>query len=90
MDNNGKSLPIKRKKDDDDNSDDIEYQERYRKTRDQINKSKIIFPRFLMMMSGDDEKSLSRLSTFAIQKGIQGLVGEPKTIIVPEAGGALG
>ena len=33
-----------------------------------------------MMMSGDDEKSLSRLSTFAIQKGIQGLVGEPKTI----------
>ena len=80
MDNNGKSLPIKRKKDDDDNSDDIEYQERYRKTRDQINKSKIIFPRFLMMMSGDDEKSLSRLSTFAIQKGIQGLVGEPKTI----------
>ena len=80
MDNNGKSLPIKRKKDDDDNSDDIEYQERCRKTRDQINKSKIIFPRFLMMMSGDDEKSLSRLSTFAIQKGIQGLVGEPKTI----------
>ena len=80
MDNNGKSLPIKRKKDDGDNSDDIEYQERCRKTRDQINKSKIIFPRFLMMMSGDDEKSLSRLSTFAIQKGIQGLVGEPKTI----------
>ena len=33
-----------------------------------------------MMTSGDDEKSLSRLSTFAIQKGIQGLVGEPKTI----------
>ena len=32
------------------------------------------------MTSGDDEKSLSRLSTFAIQKGFQGLVGEPKTI----------
>ena len=32
------------------------------------------------MTSGDDEKSLSRLSTFAIQKGIHGLVGEPKTI----------
>ena len=32
------------------------------------------------MMSGDEDKSLSRLSTFAIQKGIEGLVGEPKNI----------
>ena len=32
------------------------------------------------MTSGDDKKSISRLLTFAIQKGIQGLVGEPKTI----------
>ena len=51
-----------------------------KKTREEILKAKIFFPRFLMMTSGDDEKSLSRLSTFAIQKGIQGLVGEPKTI----------
>ena len=33
-----------------------------------------------MMTSGDDEKSLSRLSTFVIRKGNQGLVGEPETI----------
>ena len=51
-----------------------------KKTREGILKAKIFFPRFLMMTSGDDEKSLSRLSTFAIQKGIQVLVGEPKTI----------
>ena len=33
-----------------------------------------------MMTSGDDKKYISRLLTFAIQKGIQGLVGEPRTI----------
>ena len=71
----------KRKKDTDDDTDsDSEYIQRYNKKRDDILKTKLHFPRFLMMMSGDDEKSLSRLSTFAIQKGIQGLVGEPKYI----------
>ena len=56
------------------------YQEGYKTTSEELIKGKIILPRFLMMMSGDDEKSLPRLSTFTIQKGIQGLVGEPKTI----------
>ena len=32
------------------------------------------------MMSAYEDKSLSRLSTFAIQKGIEGLVGEPENI----------
>ena len=32
------------------------------------------------MMSADENKSLSKLSTFAIQKGTEGLVGESKNI----------
>ena len=78
---NGHNKATKRKNSDEEEVDsDQAYLERYKKTREEILKAKIFFPRFLMMTSGDDEKSLSRLSTFAIQKGIQGLVGEPKTI----------
>ena len=78
---NGHNKATKRKNSDEEDYDsDQAYLERYKKTREEILKAKIFFPRFLMMTSGDDEKSLSRLSTFAIQKGIQGLVGEPKTI----------
>ena len=32
------------------------------------------------MMPDDKEKSLHKLSSFAIQKGIEGLAGEPKSI----------
>ena len=78
---NGHNKATKRKNSDEEEVDsDQAYLERYKKTREEILKAKLYFPRFLMMTSGDDEKSLSRLSTFAIQKGIQGLVGEPKTI----------
>ena len=78
---NGHNKATKRKNSDEEDYDsDQAYLERYKKNREEILKAKIFFPRFLMMTSGDDEKSLSRLSTFAIQKGIQGLVGEPKTI----------
>ena len=78
---NGHNKPTKRKNSDEEAFDsDQAYLERYKKNREEILKAKIFFPRFLMMTSGLDEKSLSRLSTFAIQKGIQGLVGEPKTI----------
>ena len=74
---NGHNKATKRKNSDEEDYDsDQAYLERYKKTREEILKAK----RFLMMTSGDDEKSLSRLSTFAIQKGIQGLVGEPETI----------
>ena len=38
-----------------------------------------ICPRFLLVISRDDEKCLSRLSTVAIQKRIQGLEGSTKT-----------
>ena len=34
-----------------------------------------------MMMPDDEEKSLHKLSSFAIQKGIEGLAGEPKSIM---------
>ena len=78
---NGHNKATKRKYIDEEEVDsDQAYLERYKKTREEILKAKIFFPRFLMMTSGDDEKSLSRLSTFAIQKEIQDLVGEPKTI----------
>ena len=76
----GHNKATKRKNSDEDYDSDQAYLKRYKKTREEILKAKLYFPRFLMMTSGDDEKSLSRLSTFAIQKGIQGLVGEPKTI----------
>ena len=78
---NGQNKSTKRKNSDEEDYDsDQAYLERYKKTREEFLKAKFFFPKFLMMTSGDDEKSLSRLSTFAIQKGIQGLVGEPKTI----------
>ena len=78
--NTGHNKATKRKNADEDYDSDQAYLERYKKTREEILKAKLYFPRFLMMTSGDDGKSLFRLSTFAIQKGIQGLVGEPKTI----------
>ena len=60
--------------------EEAEYTARYQKIVSEMQKAKIAFPRFLLMMSGDEDKSLSRLSTFAIQKEIEGLVGEPKNI----------
>ena len=60
--------------------EEAEYTVRYQKIVSEMQKAKLSFPRFLLMMSGDEDKSLSRLSTFAIQKGIEGLVGEPKNI----------
>ena len=63
-----------------DDDTDAEFIARYTKIVTEMKKAKIMFPRFLLMMSGDEDKSLSRLSTFAIQKGIEGLVGEPKNI----------
>ena len=63
-----------------DDDTDAEFIARYTKIVTDMKKAKIMFPRFLLMMSGDEDKSLSRLSTFAIQKGIEGLVGEPKNI----------
>ena len=63
---NGHNKPTKRKNSDEEDYDsDQAYLERYKKTREEILEAKIFFPRFLMMTSGDDEKSLSRLSTFA-------------------------
>ena len=48
-----------------------------------VKKSKVIslkaWPRFLVIGSPDDE-TLKTLSPFAIQKGLQGLAGEPKTV----------
>ena len=80
MDNGHNKATKRENSDEEDYDSDQAYLERYKKTREEILRAKIFFPRFLMMTSGEDEKSLSRLSTFAIQKGIQGLVGEPKTI----------
>ena len=63
-----------------DDDTDAEFIARYTKIVTEMKKAKIMFPRFLLMMSGDEDKSLSRLSTFATQKGIEGLAGEPKNI----------
>ena len=38
------------------------------------------WPRFLIMESMDSDKPLSKLSPFALQKGIQGLAGVPKDV----------
>ena len=38
------------------------------------------WPRFLIMESSDGTRPLSKLSPFALQKGIQGLAGVPKTV----------
>ena len=77
------TLAIKRKEKKRENNspsdEEAEYTARYQKISE-MQKAKLTFPRFLLMMSGDEDKSLSRLSTFAIQKGIEGLVGEPKNI----------
>ena len=80
MDNRHNKTTKRKNSDEEDYNSDQAYLEKNKKTREEILKAKLFFPRFLMMTSGDDEKSLSRLSTFAIQKVIQGLVGEPKTI----------
>ena len=69
--------------------EEAEYTARYQKISE-MQKAKLTFPRFLLMMSGDEDKSLSRLSTFAIQKGIEGLVGEPKNIKRLRSGDLLG
>ena len=39
-----------------------------------------IWPRFLVVTSNGDGKSLSNLSPFAVQKGIEGVVGTPESI----------
>ena len=65
----------------DQDTDDDEYTARYIKIVKDMKKVRIIFPRFLLMMSADEDKSLPRLSTFAIQKGIEGLVGEPENFM---------
>ena len=60
-----------------DSSSDDELKTNY------VKKSKVIslkaWPRFLVIGSADDE-TLKMLSPFAIQKGLQGLAGEPKTV----------
>ena len=60
-----------------DSSSDDELKTNY------VKKSKVIslkaWPRFLVIGSADDE-TLKKLSPFAIQKGLQGLAGEPKTV----------
>ena len=39
-----------------------------------------IWPRFLVLSSSDEGKTLAKLSPFAINKGIEGVVGTPKSI----------
>ena len=70
----------KRRKNTEESDIDNESRARYNQTRQEIQKGHILFPRFLMMMPDDEEKSLHKLSSFAIQKGIEGLAGEPKSI----------
>ena len=70
----------KRRKNTEESDIDNESRARYNQTRREIQKGHILFPRFLMMMPDDEEKSLHKLSSFAIQKGIEGLAGEPKSI----------
>ena len=81
---NTSNLKKHKKGDKDDNrsdeEEDAEYTARYNKIISEMKKLKLIFPRFLMMTSADEDKSPSRLSTFAIQKDIEVLVGEPKNI----------
>ena len=67
----------KRRKHTEESDIDNESRARYNQTRQEIQKGHILFPRFLMMMPDDKEKSLHKLSSFAIQKGIEGLAGEP-------------
>ena len=38
------------------------------------------WPRFIILESTDSDKPLSKLSPFALQKGIQGLAGVPKDV----------
>ena len=38
------------------------------------------WPRFLIIHSTDDENNLSKLSPFAVHKGIEGIAGIPKDI----------
>ena len=87
---NGHNKPTKRKNSDEEDYDgDQAYLVRYKINREEILKRKIFFLNFLMMMSGDEEKFSSKLSTFAIQKGIQGLVGESRTIKRQRSGDLL-
>ncbi|XP_041357625.1 uncharacterized protein LOC121374586 [Gigantopelta aegis] len=44
-----------------------------------VKKSRKTWPRFLVIGSSDDE-ALKKLSPFAIQKGLEGLAGEPKSV----------
>jgi hypothetical protein len=58
----------------------------HKRTRDQVDsdsdsENEIDFwPRFLIMESTDSSRPLSKLSPFALQKGIQGLAGVAKNI----------
>ena len=70
----------KRRKNTEESDIDNESRARYNQIRQEIQKGHVLFPRFLMMMPDDEEKSLHKLSSFAIQKGIKGLAGEPKSI----------
>ena len=47
------------------------------------------WPTFLRIESVDENKPISKLSPFAIQKGIQGLAGEPKTVKKLRSGSLL-
>ena len=70
----------KRRKNTEESDIDNESRARYNQIRQDIQKGHVLFPRFLMMMPDDEERSLHKLSSFAIQKGIEGLAGEPKSI----------
>ena len=70
----------KRRKNTEESDIDNESRARYNQIRQEIQKGHVLFPRFVMMMPDNEEKSLHKLSSFAIQKGIEGLAGEPKSI----------
>ena len=61
---------VKRRRGDSSDSDDLDMN----------------WPRFLVMEGTDDKSPLSKLSPFAIAKGIKGLAGEPKSVKVTSQG----
>ena len=62
---------------------------RFHQDTDTDSDNESTWPQFLVIRSTDDKRSLKNLSPFAIQKGIQGLAGEPKSVKKLKSGDLL-
>lgn len=61
-------------------TDDTESDDDYSASRSQNITASVNWPRFLIIESKDENRPITKMSPFLIQKALQGLAGEPKSV----------